>query len=69
MKFNVFREKVLSDLKSEPEGLTWNELKRRNKLPYDRPCPEWTKVLEVENGVVRKRRKGRELLWELIPKA
>ena len=69
MRFSEFRERIVSDLKGEPEGLTWKELKRRNGLPYDRPCPEWTKTLENESGVVRKRRRGRELLWEIDPEA
>ena len=69
MKFVEFRERILSDLQGEPGGLTWKELKKRNNLPYDRPCPEWTRSMEEESGIVRRRRKGRELLWEIDTEA
>ena len=67
MRFDEFKERVLDELSCHPEGVTWPELKTRQRLPYARPCPEWTARLERDCGLSRNRRRGRAKLWELIP--
>ncbi|ADE55896.1 hypothetical protein [Coraliomargarita akajimensis] len=69
MTFEEFRKRIVADLHGAPDGLTWSELKQRNHLPYTRPCPEWIKALEQDDGLIRERRKERALLWEIKPKA
>jgi hypothetical protein len=46
-------------------GSTWKELKILARLPYRRPCPEWTQSLETEIGLDRRKGPGRELVWFL----
>jgi len=38
-------------------------------LPYDRPCPEWTRQLEEEIGLIRRKGSGRSLVWQLAAAA
>ena len=42
------------------------ELRDRLELPYKTPCPEWTKRLETENGLVREKGEGRALIWRIV---
>jgi len=42
MRFSEFKDAIDRELRRSPQGLTWLELRRRLKLPYDRPCPTWT---------------------------
>jgi len=65
MRYTEFRDTVRADLERNPQGLTWGELRERNGLPYDRPCPTWVKALERDIGLSRKRRRGKAFLWQL----
>jgi hypothetical protein len=63
MSFDDFKKAVESELKKKPAGATWSELKKDRRLPYDRPCPEWTRRLEKEIGLVRRKGGSRSLVW------
>lgn len=65
MTYETFREKVRRTLKRNPSGLTWVELRGTAKLPYQRPCPEWTKQLENDIGLIRADKRGNALIWKI----
>jgi len=65
MRFEEFKTAIRTALIQHPEGLTWKELKDLETLPYKTPCPTWVAQLESEIGLIRKRRKGNALIWEL----
>jgi len=69
MKYVEFKHAIQSDLSAHKEGLTWKVLKDRNKLPYTRPCPTWTKCLEEEIGLrrIKKEGMGNQLVWMVAP--
>jgi hypothetical protein len=63
MRFSEFRSAILHELRRQPEGLTWNQLRDQLALPYERPCPTWVARLEREEGLARLRREGPALVW------
>jgi len=65
MKYEEFKESIRTELKRNPEGRTWKELKESLSLPYSRPCPTWTKELEKDISLRRDEKKGRELVWKV----
>jgi len=65
MRFSEFKDAIDRELRRSPQGLTWLELQRRLKLPYDRPCPTWTNKLQKEIGLSRKKGTGRAFLWSV----
>ena len=67
MTYREFQTTIQRHLKKHPSGATWAELRDTLKLPYDRPCPEWTHQLEKDSGLVRHRGSGRSLRWTLRP--
>jgi hypothetical protein len=67
MTYPEFKTTLQGHLTAYPSGATWQELRETLKLPYDRPCPEWTKRLEKEIGLVRRKGQGRGLCWTLHP--
>jgi hypothetical protein len=68
MRYADFKEAIRARLLAEPSGMTWRQLKADLRLPYDRPCPEWTRLLEQEIHLVRRKRSGNALIWALRPK-
>lgn len=68
MRYTDFKSAIQQHLLRNRSGATWPELRDSLSLPYDRPCPEWTRRLEMEIGLVRRRGSGRSLVWE-IPSA
>jgi len=68
MTYLLFKNLVQSDLQKYPVGKTWKELKSDLALPYNRPCPEWTKRLEREIGLTRQKGAARELIWSVKKK-
>ncbi len=68
MRYVEFRDAIKSELRRVPAGLTWAELKKRLKLPYDIPCPEWVKQMEQEIGLSRERGSGRAFTWRISPR-
>jgi hypothetical protein len=65
MRYTEFRESVRSYLRRNPSGATWTELRDALKLPYERACPEWTKRMEKEIGLVRSKGAARALIWRI----
>lgn len=65
MRYDQFRETVHQTLRKHPDGLAWRALREAGGLPYDRPCPEWTRRLETEIGLTRERAGGRGLVWRI----
>ncbi len=69
MHYVEFKAAIQQHLKRKRQGATWVELRETLALPYERPCPEWTRRLEEEIGLVRRKGEGRALVWELEPRA
>ncbi|MFC1887373.1 hypothetical protein ACFLYK_01035 [Candidatus Cloacimonadota bacterium] len=66
MRYLEFKEAIKTELSEHPEGFTWNELKERLGLSYKTNCPNWTKRLEDEIGLVRVKTGNRALVWKLL---
>ena len=65
MRYIEFRDAIQKHLLLHRRGATWQQLRETLTLPYDRPCPAWTRLLEKEIGLVRRKSDGRALLWSL----
>ena len=65
MRYVEFRAAIQQHLQRNRQGTTWLELRDALALPYDRPCPEWTRRLEEEIGLVHRKGSGRALVWAL----
>jgi hypothetical protein len=65
MSYAEFKGAIHQRLKLSRHGATWVELRDSLGLPYARPCPEWTRRLESEIGLVRRKGSGRALVWGL----
>jgi hypothetical protein len=65
MRYGEFRDGIHTALRRSASGLTWSQLRQQLGLPYDRPCPAWTKRLERRIGLARRKGDGRELVWTL----
>lgn len=63
MTYRKFKDLIHARLQTCGNGMTWRELKDDLGLPYDRPCPEWTRRLESEIGLIRKKGVGNALVW------
>ena len=61
--YEAFKTAIHGGLTAAPSGLTWKELRARLRLPYDRPCPEWTRRLEQDIRLVRRKAGGNALVW------
>ena len=65
MRYTEFRDRIAAALRRQRSGLTWNELRERLDLPYERPCQEWVRRLEADIGLKRVKGAGRALVWRL----
>jgi hypothetical protein len=65
MTYVEFKEAIARELRKNPSGFTWNELKVRLKLPYDRPCPTWVNRMESDIGLTRVKGSGCAYVWTL----
>ncbi|MDH3890492.1 MAG: hypothetical protein OEV49_05360 [candidate division Zixibacteria bacterium] len=65
MTYVQFKDRIANELRKNPAGFTWNELKVRLKLPYDRPCPTWVNRMETDIGLSREKGPGRAYIWTL----
>jgi hypothetical protein len=66
VRYTEFRDAIRGALRRTRSGLTWVQLRNRLDLPYDRPCPNWTRRLEDEIGLSRKKGPtGKSLVWRL----
>jgi hypothetical protein len=67
VRYIDFRDVIEQELRRNPAGLTWTDLKRRLDLPYDRPCPAWVEQMSREVGLSRAKGAGRAHLWTVRP--
>jgi hypothetical protein len=65
MRYVDFRDSIRAALRRNAAGLKWAQLQARLTLPYDRPCPAWTKQLEQDIGLTRSKGDGRALIWKV----
>ena len=65
MQYVDFRDVIKDELRRNPVGLTWAQLKENLELPYKRPCPTWVRRMEAEIGLTRARGTGRAFVWKL----
>jgi len=65
MNYVEFKNIIEAALRKKSSGATWHELRAAHDLPYDRPCPEWTRRLEKEIGLIRRKGNGRSLIWSI----
>jgi hypothetical protein len=65
MTYATYKTAISGELKRHRAGRTWKELQSRLKLPYERPCPEWTRKMESEIGLVREKGEGRAQVWRI----
>jgi hypothetical protein len=65
MRYAEFKRAIHRELRQRPQGLTWLELQQRLNLPYDRPCPTWTHMMEQEIGLSRKKGTSRAFVWRV----
>ena len=65
MRYADFRDVIQNELRRNPAGLTWAQLKESLALPYKRPCPTWVRRMESEIGLTRARGTGRALVWKI----
>ena len=66
MRYVDFRDSICMELRRNPEGLTWRELRERLALPYRTPCAEWVARMERENGLERSTGGGRAYVWKVV---
>jgi hypothetical protein len=64
MRYVDFRDIIQKELRKNPAGLTWAELRERLDLPYERPCPTWVRRMEQEVGLSRAKGSGARLCLE-----
>ncbi len=65
MRYVEFKETIGMELRKNPGELTWVELRDQLQLPYERPCPNWTRRLEREIGLSRAKGSGRAFVWKV----
>jgi len=63
MSYDQFRDLIQAKLRERRRGMTWRELRDDLELPYDRPCPEWTRRLESDIGLIRQKGTGNAFVW------
>ena len=64
MKYIEVKALIKKELTHSKDGYSWNELNSRLNLPYKTLCPEWTKQLEEDIGLQRKKVQGqRSYIW------
>ena len=65
MKYIEFRDAIGKALRKRRSGMTWAALRDALRLPYERPCPNWTEKLKREIGLVHERGEGRAHVWKI----
>jgi hypothetical protein len=65
MTYVAFKSAIVGELKKHRAGKTWKALRADLGLPYDHPCPEWTRRMEREIGLVREKGVARVLVWRI----
>lgn len=64
MSYEEFRDRIQNVLKSEPEGLTWTEIRKRADLYQKFPANQWVRRMEKDIGLIRTRKAGKTT-WSL----
>lgn len=64
MSYKEFRDIIQNVLKTEPNGLTWTEIRKRANLYQKFPNNRWVHKLEDDIGLIREKVKGRPI-WKL----
>ena len=65
MRYVEFKAVIDKELRKNPGGLTWVALRDQLQLPYERPCPNWTRRLGHEIGLSRAKGEGRAFVWKV----
>ncbi len=64
MGYEEFRAAIQVELKKNPDGLTWTELKQKLRLTQKVPNNQWVNRMEKDIGLMRVREVNR-IIWKL----
>jgi len=62
--YEKFKIQIEAVLKTQPEGLTWTEIKNKLGLPQKAPNNKWVRMMEKDIGLTRVNEK-RGTVWKL----
>jgi len=66
MSYLHFKEKIFALLNTEPEGLSWTEIRQRLQLPQKVPNNLWVSMMEKDIGLVRMLdNKTAKVIWKI----
>ena len=65
MHYEEFKLLIHKELLKHPAGLTWDQIRDRLALPYERPSQTWIMRMEREIGLLRVREKQRTFVWKI----
>jgi len=66
MSYLDFKEKILALLKTEPNGLSWTEIRQKLQLPQKVPNNLWVSMMEKDIGLLRRLdNKTAKIIWKL----
>jgi antitoxin component of MazEF toxin-antitoxin module len=69
MSYLEFREKIAQVLKTQPNGLSWTEIRERLQLSQKVPNNLWVATMEREIGLQRRSdSRTAKIIWKLGPK-
>ena len=64
MTYEEFRDRIKVVLKTEPNGLTWTDIRKRANLYQKFPNNKWVAKMEEDTGLTRKKEKGKPI-WKI----
>lgn len=64
LSYEEFKLRIEKQLKEQPEGLTWSEIKENENLPQKYPNNKWVRQLEQDINLRREKIKGK-MIWKL----
>ena len=62
--YEDFRDEIKKVLESEPDGLSWTEIKKRLQLSQRAPYHKWVRRMEKDIGLIRHKKSGKTV-WRL----
>ncbi len=65
MAYEDFRGMVEQELRKNPEGLTWTQIKANLNLPQKVPNNKWVNRMEEDIGLTRVKRPNGTTIWKL----
>jgi len=66
ISYRDFKEKVAALLSTEPEGLSWTEIRQKLQLPQKVPNNLWVRMMEKDIGLLRRLdNKTAKVIWKL----